>query len=198
MSVNKYNSQTGQLTCLANGTRIWVGTKQSYEQARQAGTMPTDVLVALTNDDEELAQEVIEDDPRAVTSGAVYTALQGGGSNPLNLDGIDFSTEGLTYENAEYFRGGYIQVGSVVFVNMSIRILTTPTSTFSTHPEVKGLPLAKDFFVAVPWVDNYGHSGVVRMSPGSGAMTISWTEDSGVQQGVVATFTFTYLAGSSV
>lgn len=197
MSVNKYNDQTGELQVLANGSRIWVGTKEAYEQARQAGTMPTDILVALTNDDEELAQEVIEDDPRAVTGGAVYTALQGGSSNPLNLDDTDFSTEGLTYENAEYFRGGYIQVGSVVFVNMSVRITSTPTSAFATHPAVKGLPLAKDFFVAVPWVDNYGHSGAVRMSPGSGAMTVSWTEDSGVQQGVVATFTFTYVAASS-
>jgi hypothetical protein len=75
MSVNKYTTESGLVT-LANGSRIWVGTKEAYEQARQAGTMPTDVLVALTNDDEELAQEVIEDDPRAVTSGAVYTALQ--------------------------------------------------------------------------------------------------------------------------
>lgn len=62
MSVNKYNSQTGQLTCLANGSRIWVGTKAAYEAARQAGTMPTDVLVAITDDEQQAEAEQISYD----------------------------------------------------------------------------------------------------------------------------------------
>lgn len=76
MSLNKYDSSTGELTNLASGSRIWTGTKETYEIQKQAGTLPNNCLIILTNDEEELAQEVIENDPRAVTSGAVYTALQ--------------------------------------------------------------------------------------------------------------------------
>ena len=50
MSVNKYTTAEGLVT-LANGSRMWVGTKAAYEAARQAGTMPTDVLVAITDDE---------------------------------------------------------------------------------------------------------------------------------------------------
>lgn len=76
MSINKYNSQTGELTSLAGGTRTWIGTQAAYNIEKQAGTLPNNCLIAITDDEEELAQEVIENDPRAVTSGAVYTALQ--------------------------------------------------------------------------------------------------------------------------
>ena len=76
MSINKYNPQTGELTNLASGSRIWTGTKAAYDAQKQAGTLPNNCIICITDDEEELAQEVIEDDPRAVTSGAVYTALQ--------------------------------------------------------------------------------------------------------------------------
>lgn len=75
MSLNKYNSTTGQLENIASGARTWVGTKAAYESARQAGTLPTNCLIAITDDDKGLAQEVTEGDPRAVTSGAVYNAI---------------------------------------------------------------------------------------------------------------------------
>lgn len=52
MSVNKYTTAQGLVT-LANGSRIWVGTKAAYEAAKQAGTMPNDVLVAITDDEQE-------------------------------------------------------------------------------------------------------------------------------------------------
>lgn len=76
MSVNKYTTAEGLVT-LANGSRMWVGTKAAYDSAKQAGTLPTNVLIAITDDDEGLAQEVTKDDPRAVTSEAVYSALGG-------------------------------------------------------------------------------------------------------------------------
>ena len=73
MSVNKYNSQTGELTTIASGQRTWIGTKEAYEQQKQAGTLPTDCLICITNDeDDTIADAVTENDPRAVTSGAVY------------------------------------------------------------------------------------------------------------------------------
>lgn len=165
MSVNKYDHASGNLTTLANGSRTWIGTKEVYESAKQAGTLPNDCLIAITNDE----------------------------ASPFDFDDKEFVTTGLTYANAEYFRGGYMKVGSLVFVDMSIDFLTTPTSTFSTHPEIQGLPPAKDMFAAVPWVDNGGNYGTVRMAFGE----IRWPENSGAQAGLIATITFTYIAESS-
>ena len=77
MSVNKYNSQTGELTTIASGQRTWIGTKEAYEQQKQAGTLPTDCLICITNDeDDTIAEVVTENDPRAVTSGAVFDLVQ--------------------------------------------------------------------------------------------------------------------------
>ena len=164
MSVNKYTTASG-LQTLANGSRIWIGTKAAYEAAKQAGTLPNDCLIAITDDE----------------------------ASPFDFDDKEFVTTGLTYANAEYFRGGYMKVGSLVFVDMSIEFLTTPTSYFSTHPEIQGLPQAKDMFAAVPWVDNNGNYGTVRMASGE----VRWPENSGAQSGCIATITFTYVAGSS-
>lgn len=50
MSVNKYDHNSGQLTTLASGSRTWIGTKEAYEQAKQAGTLPTDVLAMIVDD----------------------------------------------------------------------------------------------------------------------------------------------------
>lgn len=164
MSVNKYTTASG-LQTLANGSRVWIGTKAAYEAAKQAGTLPNDCLIAITDDE----------------------------ANPFDFDDKEFITTGLTYANAEYFRGGYIKVGSLVFVDMSVRILTTPTSYVSTRPTISGLPTPKDMFVAVPWVDNMGRHGVARMANG----TMEWYEDSGVEAYGVATITYTYIAASS-
>lgn len=72
MSVNLYTTESG-LQTLANGSRTWIGTQAAYEAEQQAGTLPTDAIICITDDDEGLAQEVTEDDPRAVTAGAVYS-----------------------------------------------------------------------------------------------------------------------------
>lgn len=138
-------------------------------------------------------------DDHASGVGVVADVAEPGNMNPItsnaasklfDFSDLSFITTGLTYDNMEYFRGGYLKVGSLVFVDMSVRILTTPTSAFATHPEIHGLPLGKESFVAVPWTDNYGHSGVVRLLDGD----IGWSEDSGVEAGVVATITFVYIA----
>ena len=76
MSINRYDSTTQQLTSLAGGTRTWVGTKAAYDAEKLAGTLPNNCLIVITDDEEELAQEVIQDDPRAVTSGGVYEATK--------------------------------------------------------------------------------------------------------------------------
>lgn len=88
MSVNQVNQTTGELISLAGGTRTWIGTKVAYEQQKQAGTLPNNCLIAITDDEEELAQEVIKDDPRAVTSGAVYDATHGADYIEVTADGV--------------------------------------------------------------------------------------------------------------
>lgn len=92
MSVNKYNASTGELTNLASGSRIWAGSKAAYDAQKQAGTLPNNCIICITDDEEELAQEVIKDDPRAVTSGAVYDALSG-----LNNEPTRITPESLAY-----------------------------------------------------------------------------------------------------
>ena len=75
MSVNRYDSITGQLSPLASGSRIWTGTKAQHDAAIQAGTMPNNCIVVITDDEDGLSTEVTKDDPKAITSGAVYNAV---------------------------------------------------------------------------------------------------------------------------
>ena len=75
MSVNRYTTASG-LQTLANGQRIWVGDKASHTAAKQAGTLPTDCLICITDDDDEFkTDDVIEDSQMVITSGGVYDAL---------------------------------------------------------------------------------------------------------------------------
>ena len=53
MSVNQYDPTTGSLTNIAAGQRTWVGTKAAYEAAKTAGTLPTNCLVAITDDSQD-------------------------------------------------------------------------------------------------------------------------------------------------
>lgn len=77
MSVNQYDASTGTIKTLASGQRIWIGTKVAHDNARQAGKLPKNCLIAVTDDENDyITDQVTEDDPRAVTSGAVYDALQ--------------------------------------------------------------------------------------------------------------------------
>lgn len=76
MSLNTYDSSSGTLTNIASGSRIWTGTKEEWAALVQAGKAPTNTIVMITNDeDDTIATEVIKDDSRAVTSGAVYDYL---------------------------------------------------------------------------------------------------------------------------
>lgn len=50
MSVNKVNKTTGELVTLANGTRMWIGTKTAHDLAVQQGKMPNNCMVCITDD----------------------------------------------------------------------------------------------------------------------------------------------------
>ena len=78
MSVNKYNTTTGELETIASGQRTWVGTRAAYDAAKSAGTLPTNALICITDDeDDTIADAVTDGDSRAVTSNAVYDAIAG-------------------------------------------------------------------------------------------------------------------------
>lgn len=53
MSLNKYNATTGELENIASGQRTWVGTRAAYDAAKQAGTLPTNALICITDDEED-------------------------------------------------------------------------------------------------------------------------------------------------
>ena len=78
MSLNKYNATTGELENIASGQRTWVGTRAAYDAAKQAGTLPLNALICITDDeDDTIVDAVIKNDSRAITSNAVANALEG-------------------------------------------------------------------------------------------------------------------------
>ena len=53
MSVNIYDSQSGNLQNVASGQRTWVGTQEAYKAAKQAGTLPNNAIIAITDDEKD-------------------------------------------------------------------------------------------------------------------------------------------------
>ena len=53
MSVNIYDKDAGTLTALASGQRIWVGTQVAYKAAKQAGILPNNAIIAITDDEQD-------------------------------------------------------------------------------------------------------------------------------------------------
>ena len=53
MSVNRYDASTGELTNIASGQRTWVGTKAAYKSAKDAGTLPNNAIIAITDDEQD-------------------------------------------------------------------------------------------------------------------------------------------------
>lgn len=101
MSVNKYTTASG-LQTLANGSRVWIGTKANHAAARQAGTLPTDCLICITDDDDEYkTDQVIEDSQMTITSGGVYDALEWKllkSQNIANGDTVSFTLPSIYHE----------------------------------------------------------------------------------------------------
>ena len=108
MSLNKYDASTGTLTTLANGQRIWLGTKAAHDAAEAAGTLPNNCLIAITDDGDVtgVANVVQEDNMNPVSSNAVYEYA------PFRF-GID--------EHGNY---GYYKQGSNVLIPFSARLVT--------------------------------------------------------------------------
>lgn len=51
MSISKYNASTGELTNLASGSRVWVGSESAYRAEKSAGTLPNNAIICITDDE---------------------------------------------------------------------------------------------------------------------------------------------------
>ena len=106
MSVNRYDASTGELTNIASGQRTWVGTQEAYKTAKQAGTLPNNAIIAITDDEQDGLDALI---PK--NAGARNSIFRGNylGTAPTaeQYDAIDAGTfEGLML-------GDYWTIGGV-------------------------------------------------------------------------------------
>lgn len=76
MSTNLYNKDTGELCTLSGSVRTWIGSKAAHTAAVNAGTLPSNCLIAITDD----AIEGIQDITNKVTS-----------VNPVGVDFVKYS-----------------------------------------------------------------------------------------------------------
>lgn len=105
MSVNKYDSTSGTLTSIAAGSRTWIGTRAAYDAEKQAGTLPTNCIIVITDDETDMDTVPTEGSPVAVTSDGIYKAIKkikmtGTLSIPsgsaLDME-LDFSNTGVNF-----------------------------------------------------------------------------------------------------
>lgn len=110
MSTNKVDKTTGELHVLANGARIWLGTKAAHDAAVQAGTLPNNCILGILDDWEDSTVDVVEDgNMHPVTSNAVADAVGEIGSLTELLKGNFVSNEEHLLDLTDY-RGIYICV----------------------------------------------------------------------------------------
>lgn len=96
MSVNRYNASTGELTSLATGSRTWIGTREAYDQAKQAGTLPNNCLIAITDDEHSRNSEKISIDNTTVSANCEWrTYGHGWAVKKDNVLYIQFSNLGV-------------------------------------------------------------------------------------------------------
>ncbi len=75
MSVNKYNATTGELENIASGQRTVIYTKAAYDAAKQAGTLPTNCMVVITDDiSEDIEKQISASDWQDSTYYTLVTA----------------------------------------------------------------------------------------------------------------------------
>ena len=87
MSLNTYNAQTQSLTNIASGSRTWIGTKAEHDAARQAGTLPLNAMICITDDEDDIQ---LQNEINDVVN--VY-----GAKNFLRHNITDKTEEGVTY-----------------------------------------------------------------------------------------------------
>lgn len=111
MSVNKYNADTGELVTLANGSRIWCGTKAAKAAAIAAGTMPNNCMVCVTDDYDSFQT------PKTLWQTSTPTECQQGDTFTLSdslenyasivIEYVNGKT-GVCYQRSFYFDGMFL------------------------------------------------------------------------------------------
>ena len=124
MSVNIYDKDAGTLTALASGQRTWVGTQAAYKAAKQAGTLPNNILIAITDDENSRNSDVVDLKNYIDTTNCSWNMYGGGKA---------FKKDNVLY---------------ITFANLHINASTTWTRLFNlqsitelgdiTHPIVDG------------------------------------------------------------
>ena len=75
MSVQYYDKDSGTLTTLASGSRVWTGTKAAYDAEKQAGTLPNNCIIVITDDEVAMDTVPTQNSPVAVTSDGIHNAF---------------------------------------------------------------------------------------------------------------------------
>ena len=115
MSVNRYDASTGELTNIASGQRTWVGTQAAYKAAKQAGTLPNNAIIAITDD---------EVDHNHYSTDEVETGMYWIDGKPIYRKVIDCGP--LPLSTTKTVSHGVASLGAVVNIN---GISTNPTGS---------------------------------------------------------------------
>lgn len=99
MSVNRYDASTGELTNIASGQRTWVGTQAAYKAAKQAGTLPNNAIIAITDDEQDhnhYSTEETETGMYWIDGKPIYRkVIETTSPTAVNIDTIIYSMGGI-------------------------------------------------------------------------------------------------------
>lgn len=183
MSVNKYNSVTGLLEPVT-GSRMWVGTRAEMQAAKTAGTLPTDAIIYVTDDEDEIvvqneindivnvygAKNLLPTLPATTTvNGITYTLQSDGsvimtGTTPNDSASFTYLTQNLTLKAGEYI----VSSGNAVDTNRQIVIDKLDDTRIATLHQGKSLKftLSEDTVVKIYlWVNKATSGGSLRVYP---------------------------------
>ena len=152
MSVNRYDASTGELKNIASGQRTWVGTQAAYRAAKQAGTLPNNAIIAITDDEQdhnhystdevETGMYWIDGKPiyrKVVDCGALPNATSK--SIPHYIDNIDFivSISGISEDpsigNFLHLPYPYSGTNSVYLYATKARVSLTTEANFTNYSQ---------------------------------------------------------------
>lgn len=150
MSVNVYNPQTGLLSAVASSNRVWTGTKAQFEAAQQAGTLPLNSVLFITDDEEDYPignTDISEIGDGTITGAIAYLSEHSGGGGAMKskiafsgsmnetTQTITLSSIGVTVNSADDYyliinhRGNDFQLSSITKSETSFTIARASASS---------------------------------------------------------------------
>ncbi len=157
MSLNKYDPSTGKLTTLANGQRIWLGTKAAHDAAEAAGTLPNNCLIAITDDgndqDDRYSTEETFTGKYWINGKPIYrkvllctsqATIPGAGSSWATISG--WNTTGLDVETITYWDVPTIGTGKNFYYPLGLTSLNGQWACISNATTIAvGTPLIVEY-----------------------------------------------------